>query len=179
MNEKFEARLQELARKDEENRHDLRFVDTMGFLIAKGLLGYNRPIVEKPNAKLDLRDVIWAGVNVEPRILEVLPAAFIRFEKHFRVAADPNSDERKLLEVRGAVKKKAENFPDFMGIPYKKYAVWIEFPLRDRRTRLPSERKKMKAFRLRPDAIEKLAKIAKECEMSEAEVLEELIGKRA
>lgn len=179
MKPEMEKRLRELAKIDEKNRNDPRFLDTMGFLVAKGLLGYNRPIAEKPNAKLDLRTAIWAGKNVEPRILEVLPAAFARFERHFLVPAKPNADEQRLIEIRKAIHTKTVDFPDFDGIPYTKYKIWLDLPLRDRRTRTLSARKRMKTFRLRPEAIDRLAEIAANREMSEAEVLEELIGKGA
>jgi hypothetical protein len=35
-----------------------------------------------------LKDALWAGRIVEPRILEVLPAAYERFKKHFSGDAD-------------------------------------------------------------------------------------------
>jgi hypothetical protein len=179
MKPEFEKRLRELAIKDARRRKDPRFLDAMGFLIAKGLLGYNRPIPEKPNAKLDLRATIWAGQNVEPRILEVLPAAFTRLERHFIVSSRPNADELRLIEIREMLRTKREDLPDFLGIPFEKYRAWLDFPLRDGRTRILSERKRMKAFRLRPETIERLAVRAAEREMSEAEILEELIGKYA
>lgn len=175
----MKKRLIALAAIDAKNQLDPRFLNIMGFLVAKGLLGYNREIPEKPNAKLALHDVIWAGENVEPRILEVLPAAFARFERHFTIGARPTKDEERLLEIRDGIRAKRPNLPDFHGIPYGKYGIWLDHPLRDRRTRPLSERKRMKAFRLRPEAIEKLAKISAARGMTETEVLEELIGRLA
>ncbi len=172
-------RFRALAARNAIDRKDPRFLDAMGFLMAKGLLGYNRPIPEKPNAKLDLRATIWAGQNVEPRILEVLPAAFARLERHFIIPNHPNTNERQIIEIREMLKTKREDLPDFLGIPFKKYKVWLDFPLRDGRTRTLSERKRMKAFRLRPETIKRLSLRAAEREMSEAEILEELIGKYA
>jgi hypothetical protein len=176
MKPEMDKRLQALARQDAKNRLDSRFLNTMGFLVAKGLLGYNRPITEKPNAKLGLRDVIWAGENVEPRILEVLPAAFTRFERHFIIPENPTQGEQRLLEIRVGVIKNRTDLPDFFDIPYAKYHVWLNFPLSDRRTRPLSERKRMKTFRLRPKTIEHLSALAEKREMSETDLLEELIG---
>jgi hypothetical protein len=55
----------------------------MGFLVAKGFLYTNKKIPLNPNGHINLKDAIWAGRFVEPRILEVLPAAYERFIKHF------------------------------------------------------------------------------------------------
>lgn len=177
MKPEMKKRLLELAKIDDENRKDLRFLTTMGFFVAKGLLGYNRPLTQKPNIRLAVQDAIWAGKNVEPRILEVLPAAFLRLEKHFLIGARPNADERALLEVRNEFRKGNLELPDFLGIPREKYVQWFDTPLRDRRTRTLSERKRMKAFRLRPTAIERLADLAARKQMSESDFLEELIEK--
>jgi len=54
----------------------------MGFLVAKGFLYTNKKIPLNPNEHINLKDAIWAGRFVEPRILEVLPAAYERFKKY-------------------------------------------------------------------------------------------------
>ena len=48
----------------------------MGFLVRKGFLHTNKTIPLNPNDHIDLSDAVWAGRVVEPRILEVLPAAY-------------------------------------------------------------------------------------------------------
>ncbi len=63
------------AKVDAKMRKEPRFLKVMGFLVAKGFLDVNYPVPRLPNQRLLLEDAIWAGKNVEPRILEVLPAA--------------------------------------------------------------------------------------------------------
>ena len=60
----------------------------MGFLVAKGFLYTNKKIPLNPNQHINLNDAVWAGLFIEPRILEVLPAAYERFKKHFSVDSD-------------------------------------------------------------------------------------------
>ena len=70
------------ARQDEGNRQDRRFLDTMGFLVAKGLLKTNMPIDLLPNKRLRIDDVIWAGqknIRNLSREFRSPPVCFIRF----------------------------------------------------------------------------------------------------
>ena len=76
-------RIAAAARKDQGLRHDPRYLNTMGFLVAKGFLRMNQPIHLLPNQRLHIEDAIWAGQRLEPRILEVLPAAVSRLPRHF------------------------------------------------------------------------------------------------
>lgn len=175
MNPETLARFKQLAARNARRRKDLRFTNTVGLLVAKGLLGYNRPLLERPNARIDLRDALWAGKNVEPRILEVLPAAVARLPKHFRIPPVPTRDEKQLLEAATALRRNRREGEPFLGIEYEKYRVWMDLPLRDGRTRAGKARKQTKTFRLRGDAIEKLGELAKQAEISEAEVLEKLL----
>lgn len=168
-------RFKALAQRNEARRLDPRFLETMGFLVAKGFLGYNRPIPEKPNARLDIQDAIWAGKNVEPRILEVLPAALARLKRHFLLPKDPGTEERNLIETAHALEVGAEDARAFLKIPYAKLKVWMNLPLKDRRTRIQTEKKRLKTFRLHPTVIQKLAQTAKSEQVTEAEILERLI----
>jgi hypothetical protein len=77
-----------LAQQDKKRRQDPRYLKIMGFLVAKGFLYTNEKIPLYPNAYINLKDALWAGRIVEPRILEVLPAAYERFKKHFSGDAD-------------------------------------------------------------------------------------------
>ena len=168
-------KLRTIAIRNEKNRNDFRFLDTMGLLVAKGMLGYNRPILLKPNAKLFVIDAIWAGKNVEPRILEVLPAMFVRLKRHFIISERPNGDELELLCAAESLKLGLKDSVTFIGIPYKKLSPWMELPLLDGRTCVHSEKKQLKAFRLHPLTIEILRKKAKATQKSEAEIIEDLV----
>jgi len=72
----FIKKIKKLAQQDEKRRLDPRYLKVMGFLAAKGFLYINKKILLNPNGHINLTDAIWAGRFVEPRILEVLPAAY-------------------------------------------------------------------------------------------------------
>jgi hypothetical protein len=160
------------AKVDAKNRHDPRFLETMGFLVAKGFLKMNWEIPLVPNKKLKIDHAIWAGMNVEPRILEVLPAAALRLAKHFDL--DPIK-HRELAQVVNQLRNRETKGADFFGMPYEKMKVWVDLPLRDKRMKSMVEKKVMKTFRLDPAAVERLKRIAKEQNCNETEVLEKMI----
>lgn len=169
-------KIRKRAEQDEKNRRDPRFIDTMGFLVAKGLLRTNMPLVLSPNKRLRVDDAIWAGQHVEPRILEVLPAAVLRLERHFDLDADKHKD---LARTVARLRAREEDGEAFLGIPYPKLKVWAEMPLPDRRVKPAGEKKVVKTFRLHPRTVEHLQKMAQERQSTETAVLEALIHQRA
>jgi hypothetical protein len=160
------------AKRDARNKRDRRFLETMGFLAAKGLLDVNYYVPRQPNRRLLLEDVLWAGREVEPRILEVLPAAVLRLGAHFDFDAERYPE---LAGVLNALRKRATDGPDFLGVPYVKLKVWADFPLPDRRVKTSLEKKIPRTFRLRPDVIAALKSLAKKAGCSETEFLEKRI----
>lgn len=165
-------KITEKAERDRSHRHDRRFVATMGFLVAKGFLRTNRDIPLLPNQRLRIEDAIWAGQNVEPRILEVLPAAVLRLEKHFDL--DPETHPE-LARVVAQLRRSEESGDSFCGMPYDKLRVWVVLPLPDRRMKPITRKKVIKTFRLDPGAIERLRRMAKENNCTETEVVERLL----
>jgi hypothetical protein len=157
---------------DERNRHDPRFLGTMGFLVAKGFLKTNLEVPLLPNKRLRIADAIWAGMNVEPRILEVLPAAVLRLAKHFDL---DRAKHKELAEVVEQLRKQEKNGTNFCGMPYEKIKQWADLPLRDKRMKPMTEKKIMKAFRLDPKALVRLKEKALEKNCSETEILESLL----
>lgn len=170
--EELLKKIEAKAKKDARNRRDRRFLDTMGFLAAKGLLEANYALPRQPNRRLLLNDAIWAGQMVEPRILEVLPAAVLRLGAHFDFQAE---NQPELAAVLEALKKREPEGPDFFGMPYAKLKVWADFPLPDRRVKRVSEKKIPRTFRLRPEVIAMLKERAQEAGCSETELLERKI----
>lgn len=160
------------AKQDEEYRRDRRFLEAMGFLVAKGFLKTNLDMPLLPNKRLRVEDVIWAGLNVEPRILEVLPAAVLRLAKHFDL--DP-AVHRELAETVDQLRRRKENGKAFYGMPYEKVRVWVDFPLRDKRVKPLTKRKVVKTFRLDPTAVENLRRVAEQKGCTETEILETLL----
>lgn len=139
------------------DRKDIRFVSTMGFLKAKGLLDTTLNIVKQPRARLDIRDVLWAARHIEPRIIEVLPAAILHFPKNFvGLEHAPQS----LLQVIKCIQKNQNDGPNFEGLEYEKMKFWANSKLKDKRTKPSKQKRITKAFRLRHETLRKLAKIA-------------------
>lgn len=154
----------------EKKKKDPRYTRIIGFLVGKGFLHANRALLTVPNIRINIEDAIWAGRNVEPRILEVLPAAVIRLEKHF----DYNPEVH--LELKRAIEQlKGNGEGDFFGVPTEKMRPWLYIRLKDKRTKSFDERKVTKTFRLSPNAIERLRHLKREMNISEAELLEKLL----
>lgn len=160
------------AERDRKNRQDLRYLQTMGFLVAKGFLRTNLSIPKLPNKRVNLADAIWAGKNVEPRILEVLPAAVLRLPRHFSL--DREKFPELFLAVE-ALRKKQEEGPSVWGIPYDKYKIWVNLTLLDKRTKEATEKRVTKTFRFSPAAINTLKGQARLLQCTETEVIERLL----
>lgn len=157
----FLKKIKILARQDNRNRQDPRYLHTMGFLVAKGFLYTNTKLPLRPNARLKIDDVIWAGQNIEPRILEVLPAAVLRFKAHF------DFDPKKHVELHlafNAIKKNLEG--DFFGIKITKLKPWLNIKLKDGRTKQVADRKITKTFRFHKTILIKLQKLVEEGKFS-------------
>jgi hypothetical protein len=175
-NQNLINKIKNAAKEDERKRRDLRYKLAMAFLVRKGFLKANTDFADYYRAKVKAEDLIWAGKNVEPRILEVLPAAALRLPKAIKL--NPlNKDERNLkLVVEDLLLNKIDG-KDFLGMPYKKIKVWLDLPLNDRRTKQHSEKKVMKTFRLDPKTIQKIEKIRTEKNFkSDAALIEYLVG---
>ena len=164
-----------LAQQDQKRRLDPRYLKVMGFLVAKGFLYSNRKIPLNPNEHIYLQDAIWAGRFVEPRILEVLPAAYERFKKHF--SGDAETIE-KLEQITDYIKRKGNHKIDFYGISIEKVKPWYFLRLRDRRSKSLADRKVSKTFRFKPKTIAILKNLKDQTGQSETEIIEELINQR-
>jgi hypothetical protein len=166
-------KINELAEQDKKRRQDPKYLKVMGFLVAKGFLHTNTAIPLYPNEHINLKDVIWAGRNVEPRILEVLPAAYERFRKHFSGNADTIDKLEKIIDC---VKRECNHKIEFYGIPIKKMTPWFFIRLRDRRSKPFDKRKVSKTYRFKPETIKGLKKLKLQTGQSETEILEKLIA---
>jgi hypothetical protein len=160
------------ARRDAKNRTDPRYLETMGFLVAKGFLTTNQEIALFPNKRIAIVDAIWAGKHAEPRILEVLPAAILRLPRHFDLDAEAHAD---LFETVERLRKREETGASLWGIPYDKIKVWANLPLRDGRIKDFKDKKVTKTFRLRPQILTRLKNLAKEWGCTETEALEKAL----
>jgi uncharacterized protein YecT (DUF1311 family) len=165
-------KIKKKAEQDRKKRQDPRFLNTMGFLVAKGFLKTNFSVHLCPNLRLRVEDAVWAGENVEPRILEVLPAAVLRLGKHF----DLNRKKHPALAVVvDQLRRREQKGEPFCGMPYEKLKIWADFPLLDKRVKGIGERKLTKTFRLDPEVADRLKALATKENCTETEVLERLV----
>jgi antitoxin component of RelBE/YafQ-DinJ toxin-antitoxin module len=166
-------KINELALQDKKRRTDPRYLKVMGFLVAKGFLYTNKKIPLNPNEHINLEDAIWAGRFVEPRILEVLPAAYERFKKHFSGDADTIE---KLEQIIDAVKQKNNHKIEYYGITIEKIMPWFFIQLRDKRSKPFDKRKVSKTFRFKPETVAILRSLKEKSGQSETEIIEKLVS---
>lgn len=170
--EKLIRQIKAKAKQDQRKRKDPRFLETMGFLVAKGFLRTNMEVPLLPNKRVRVEDAIWAGQNVEPRILEVLPAAVLRLKKHFEMKPGRYADLDRVLNQLRCREQKGDAFH---GIPYDKIRQWADLPLRDGRVKTVTNKKVAKTFRLEPAVLDRLKAMARTRGVTETEVIEELL----
>jgi hypothetical protein len=169
----FIKKIKKLAQQDKKRRQDPRYLKVMGFLAAKGFLYINKKILLNPNGHINLTDAIWAGHFVEPRILEVLPAAYERFKRHF--SGDAETVE-KLEQIIDRIKQKSDHKIEFYGISIEKIRPWFFIRLRDGRSKSLDERKISKTFRFKPETVDILKNLKDQTGQSETAILENLIA---
>lgn len=151
---------------------DRRYIEAIGFLQSKGYLTGERAL-PSPTTALDLSDVLWVAKTLEPRVLEVLPAALLHFPSAFK-----NSEilPKELAEIVRAIERGETAAGNYRGIRIADMARWAKLAPRDRRVKPIGERRIMKSFRLTPGAIARLKELATETNSTETEVLSRLIG---
>lgn len=162
-------KFKEKVAKDKELRKDIRYKNVMGFLTGRGFLFTNQNIVAQPKKRIDIKDYLWVGDHLEPRVLELLPAVILRFPMYVENQKDA---PEALIKVLVRIKELNETGPDFKGILYEKMRGWAYLDLQDKRTKSLDKKKILKSFRLSPDTISKLSKIAKSKKVSLTEALE-------
>ena len=149
--------------------------DVLGFLRAKKLLFLDFiPINHRP--KLKITDVIWVGKHVEPRALEVLPAALLHYPSRF---VNLEKMPKNLKIILAAIREGKECDVVFHGIPYSKMKHWADTTLPDKRTKPEKDKKQIKSFRLSKDSIKHLKERAASLGKSESAVLDEIIQMNA
>lgn len=139
---------------------DPRYGAVMGRFVREGLLIVNHPL--PPNAEpVALDDVLWAG-EVEPRLLELLPALIVKRPGLFTSVALLPPD---LAPVVAELRRDREP-PAFRGIPGRDVHRWLTRV--GRRGTVPA---RLKSFRFTPEDQRLLEHLAKTLGLTETEVL--------
>ncbi len=155
----------------EKFKQDPRYQQVMGFLIHKGLLVANREYGFENY--LNIKDALWAA-KIEARIIEVLPAAILHFPKSI---VDPESIPKKLQVVLENIKDGSKEGEDYKGLKYADMRKWADIPLKDKRTKPISRKKRQNNFRFRPEVLAKLEEYSKNRGLTKTEALEDLVMK--
>ena len=142
-----------------ENYSDRRFKNVIGKLISLNLIETNKYMPLK--GKISLDDTLWAG-SVEPRILEILPALFIKKPKTFLAQKNIPKD---LLTVISEIK---HNRPKttFRGIDPQCYMQWLDFV--GHKGKKPNL---IKSYRFNTDDLSLIQKLKDKYNISETEII--------
>lgn len=160
LSEELQARARGKLRKLERCRRDDRYLRAMGRFVAEGLLTTNQPIAPYEES-VRVSEVLWAG-EVEPRLLELLPALLVKRPSMFADAAELPED---LALVVRRLRRNLEP-PAFRGIPGADLYRWL--PKVGRKNKLPA---RLKSFRFKPEDLELLRHLSDTLRLSETEVL--------
>jgi hypothetical protein len=155
----------------EKDFNDPRAQRVLGFFMAKGLL-VGQEVPRRGDVKLNLDDVLWVADRVEPRVLEVLPAAMIHFPRTFLATAQAPDD---LADVIRAIKAGDEQGPDFRGMRFRAMRKWANRATKDKRTKPLSQIKRNKTLRLSPEALHALESGAENAGVSQTQFIERLL----
>jgi hypothetical protein len=132
----------------------------MGRFVNDGLLVANRQYRAHHDA-LEVADVLWAG-EVEPRVLELLPALIVKRPSMFidvrNLPADLDHVVRSL--------RRDQCPPDFRGIPGPDVHRWLRSV--GHRGKAPS---RLKSFRFKPADQRLIEQLSKHLGVSETEVI--------
>lgn len=170
--EEIIAEAKALTKKREKFYRDRRYLKVVGFLCGKKLL-QAESIKKTPNIKVSVKDAVWAANNVEPRILEVLPAAILHFPRSF---VDLRHLPETLKEVLECLEQ-GRTGPAYNGIAFEQLLRWAQYTPSDRRIRPLDSKRVARSFRLTRPTANLLTTKAKAMGVSESSYLSELILK--
>lgn len=154
------------ARVLRELRTDARYLKTVGKLKKEGLLEVHD--VPDYRGQVFLEDALWAG-EIEPRILELLPAILVRRPAFFAFLSLPADLEQVVREIKAGHPK-----TPYRGIAAEKYGQWVSFV--GKRELLP---KVMRSFRMSLDDSRLLDRLSEKTSSSRAEIIHKALNQYA
>ncbi|MEY4579815.1 MAG: hypothetical protein RL701_4518 [Pseudomonadota bacterium] len=101
---------------------DPRYTSVIGRFLGAQLLMANDTEIEPHHQPIALADALWAG-NVEPRVLELLPASLVLLPSMFTGTVDMPED---LSAVVAALREQRQP-PDFRNVPGAAILQWLNF----------------------------------------------------
>lgn len=155
LNKKIKNAVEEMNIK----KKDPRFIKTAGKLVATNLLESNT--IKPFEGNVTLEDALWAG-QLEPRILELIPAIMLKKKRLFQLKGPLPED---LAEVIKRIVHGEEPVP-FRGIAPQLYLQWVE--------RVGHKGKSpalLKTFRFSNDDVKLLKEIKSKTSLREIEII--------
>lgn len=165
------ARAQKLSKLRSNLHESEAYRLVVGHLAAKRLLLLNGKL-PRPTRKMRVADALWVGKRIEPRVLEVLPAAILRFPSIF---IDLDTMPKDLRELLQSITTGAPVADQWRGVDVKRINFWLNSPLKDGRSVPFKERRLVRSFRLSPNTIKKIEEIALSQGISHSEVVDRLV----
>lgn len=146
--------------KIQRQRRDPRYRRVLGRFVAAGLLSTSEPT--KPHrGAIRVTDALWAG-EVEPRILELVPALLIKKPSFFEDRAQLPQDLAEVVRLL----RRAEIPTEFRGIPGADLARWL--PRLGRSGSVPS---RLRCFRFSAEESRLLSELSRALGTTEVAVL--------
>jgi len=145
--------------------NDPRYKKVIGKFVAAGLLEHNK--VTAYRGHINLEETLWVG-EVEPRILELLPAVLLRRPKLIEIHGEIPEDLRLVMvDLRKGIAR-----TEFRGIPASSYQPWVERV--GRKAAPPSV---LKTFRFQSEDVARLKEIKKRTGWNETEIIRQALQK--
>lgn len=148
-----------------------RYKNVMGFFLNKSLLKSNREIKPVSN-KISIKDVLLIGESVEPRVLELLPAAILHFPKSF---TDLDKIPHELANIIKLIKSNSLIGPEYKSVDYATFKKWAEFQFKDGRVKPESMKRVTCSLRLSKKSYQKLKQLSRDRGLTMSAIVEELI----
>jgi hypothetical protein len=169
--ELIKAKAKLLRDKAEEIRRSPSYVRVIGVLSGLGFLV--APGIRKlANSKVTIEEAMSIGLAVEPRVLEVLPAAMLSFPRSFMHL---EKAPQELIEVTQALRL-GKRGNDFFGVPFQKIVEAANHPIKNRKRKVLDERRISRTFRFSQQSLNALTLRAKESGLSQTAYLEKLVA---
>jgi hypothetical protein len=121
-------------------------------------------------------EALWVGTRIEPRVLEVLPAAILRFPGIF---LDIDKVPKDLREILDSIISGETIRGEWRGIDMTRIGFWLNSPLGDGRSVPFKERRVVKSFRLSPTTVRKIEHLAALQHITHSDVIDRLIAEKA
>lgn len=140
----------------------------LGFLIAPDI----KPL---PTSKVEFDDAFTIGTTIEPRVLEVLPAAVLSFPKSFLHLEKAPPIFKEILRAL----KRGEDGPDFCGIKFSKFLEAANREVKNKKRKPLKDRKVPKTYRLSPAIIEIILDRSSKLGIDQTTYIENLVREAA